>query len=51
MNKQESMVKNDIFQPKKEKSQISSKKTIDEIRIVKNLQNSLTRFEANVPIT
>ena len=44
------MRKNDIFQPKKENYIFQRKKTIDAIRIVKNLQNRLTGFEANVSI-
>ena len=43
------MRKNDIFQPK-ENYIFQRKKTIDAIRIVKNLQNRLTGFEANVSI-
>ena len=39
------------FSQKKENYIFHRKKTIDQIRIVKNLQNRLTRFEENGPIT
>ena len=39
------------FSQKKENYIFHRNKTIDQIRIVKNLQNRLTRFEENGPIT